>query len=128
MRGFGDLEAAIMDRLWARGTPTSVRELQDDLRTEREWAYNTVLTVVDNLFKKGWLRREPDGRAFRYTPVASRGEYGAKLMRGALDAAGDPAEALTSFVDQMSPAETAALRAALAAHENRGAQEKGRRR
>lgn len=121
VRGFGDLEAAIMDRLWARGAPTSVRELRADLRAERDWAYNTVLTVVDNLFKKGWLRREPDGRAFRYIPIASRGEYAARLLRGALDEAGDPAEALTSFVDQMSPAETAALRAALAAHE------KGRR-
>jgi predicted transcriptional regulator len=94
-----------------------VRELQEDLRSERDWAYNTVLTVVDNLFKKGWLRREPDGRAFRYLPVATRGEYGARLMRGALDEAGDPAEALTSFVGQMSPDETAALRAVLAAHE-----------
>jgi predicted transcriptional regulator len=119
VRGFGDLEAAIMDRLWVRGTPTSVRELQEDLRTERDWAYNTVLTVVDNLFKKGWLQREPDGRAYRYIPVATRAEYGAQLMRGGLDEAGDPAEALTSFVGQMSPAETAALRAALAAHEKR---------
>ena len=117
MRGFGDLEAAIMDRLWARGGPTTVRELQEDLRAERDWAYNTVLTVVDNLFKKGWLRREQDGRAFRYTPEATRGEYTARLMRGALDGAGDPAEALTSFVGQMSPIETAALRAALAKHE-----------
>ncbi len=122
VRGFGDLEAAVMDRLWVRGTPTSVRELLEDLRAERDWAYNTVLTVVDNLFKKGWLRREPDGRAFRYTPVASRGEYAAGLLRGALDQAGDPAEALTSFVGQMSPAETAALRAALAAYEKDGRQ------
>lgn len=116
VRGFGDLEAAIMDRLWVRGALTTVRELQEDLRSERDWAYNTVLTVVDNLFKKGWLRREPAGRAFRYAPVASRGEYAARLLRGALDEAGDAAQALTSFVDQMSPAETAALRAVLAAH------------
>lgn len=106
-----------MDRLWARGEPMTVRELQEDLRDAREWAYNTVLTVVDNLFKKGWLRRTPQGRAFLYTPVASRGEYGARLMRDALDDAGDPAEALTRFVGQMRPEETAALRAALKAHE-----------
>ncbi len=105
-----------------RGQCQDREELQDDLRTERDWAYNTLLTVVDNLYKKGWPRREPDGRAYRYAAVASRGEYGAQLMRGALAAAGDPAEVLTSFVGQMSPAEKAALRAALAAHE------KGRRR
>jgi predicted transcriptional regulator len=94
-----------------------VRELQEDLRSERDWAYNTVLTVVDNLFKKGWLRREPAGRAHRYAPTASRGEYGAGLMREALAASGDPGQSLLRFVGQMSAEETAALRAALAAHE-----------
>jgi predicted transcriptional regulator len=117
MRGFGDLEAAIMDRLWSRGQPTTVREVLQDLRPARELAYTTVLTVTDNLFKKGWLRREPDGRAHRYSPVLSRGEYGARLMRDALDASGDPQLALQSFLGQMSDAETAALRAALQVHD-----------
>ena len=113
MRRFGDLEAAIMDRFWVRGSPATVREVLTDLRPDRHLAYNTVLTVVDNLFKKGWLRREPSGRAFRYTPTATRQEYAARLMRDALDDAGDPAEALVTFVGQMSRAEAAALRAAL---------------
>ena len=119
MRGFGDLEAAIMDRLWAFGEPATVREVLDGLRPGRDLAYNTVLTVVDNLYKKGWLDREPDGRAFRYAPTMSREQYGARLMRDALDEAGDPAEALVSFIGQMSAEETAALRAALRAHERR---------
>ena len=116
MHRFGDLEAAIMDRLWERGAPTTVREILEDLRPARELAYTTVLTVTDNLFKKGWLRREPDGRAHRYQPVLSREEYGARLLRDALDASGDPKLALRSFVGQMSAAETAALRAALRGH------------
>ena len=119
MRGFGDLEAAIMDRLWARGSPATVRQVLGDLRPERELAYNTVLTVVDNLFKKGWLHREPDGRAFRYTPTVSRQEYGARRMRAALDETGDLAETLVAFLGKMSAAETAALRAALDAHQLR---------
>ena len=121
MRGFGELESAIMDRLWARGAPATVREVLTDLRPGRELAYNTVLTVMDNLYKKGWLEREPDGRAYRYTPTTSREEYGARLMRDALDEAGDPAEALVSFIGQMSAEETAALRAALRAHERKNA-------
>jgi predicted transcriptional regulator len=121
VRGFGDLEAAIMDRLWALDEPATVRELLDGLRPARDLAYNTVLTVVDNLYKKGWLDRQPDGRAYRYTPTTSREEYGARLMRDALDEAGDPAEALVSFIGQMSFDETAALRAALRAHERKNA-------
>ena len=67
------------------------------------------------------LRREADGRAHRYTPTTSRAEYGARLMRDALDDAGDPAEALVRFVGQMSAEEAAALRAALRAHKRSGA-------
>ena len=117
IRGFGDLEAAIMDRLWIRGAPTTVREVVTDLREHREIAYTTVLTVVDNLYKKGWLRREPAGRAHRYHPVMSREQYSAGLMREALDASGNPTVTLMGLVEQMTPAEAAALRAALAAHE-----------
>jgi DNA-binding MarR family transcriptional regulator len=64
MRGFGDLEALLMDRLWSRDEPTTIRELVDELRQEREIAYTTVQTVMDNLHRKGWLSREPKGRAY----------------------------------------------------------------
>jgi predicted transcriptional regulator len=117
MHVFGELEAAIMDRLWAKASPMTVREVLTDLRPERSLAYNTVLTVMDNLYKKQWLYREPDGRAFRYVPTLTRAEYGARQLRHALDDAGDPDEALVRFVGRMSPVEATALRRALDAHE-----------
>lgn len=113
MRGFGELEAVIMQRMWSRQAPATVREIVDELRTEREVAYTTILTVMDNLFKKGWLRREIHGRAYRYEPVASREEYGAMIMREALDGSGDRAVALHHFVGRMSAEEAEALRGAL---------------
>ena len=113
MRGFGELEAVVMQRLWSRQAPVTVREIVDELRTERELAYTTILTVMDNLFKKGWLRREIDGRAYRYEPVASREEYVAMVMREALDGSGDRAVALQHFVGRMSTEEADALRGAL---------------
>src|SRR5215211_7490291 len=39
VRGFGDLEAVIMDRLWSWDRPSTVRDVVDDLREEREIAY-----------------------------------------------------------------------------------------
>jgi predicted transcriptional regulator len=119
VRGFGDLEAAIMEELWARTGPTTVRELLTVLQRGRTLAYTTVLTVVDNLYKKGWLQREPDGRAYRYSPTVTREEYGARQLRHALDDAGDPTKALVRFVEKMSASEAAALRRALAAYEDR---------
>ena len=117
MRGFGELEATIMDRLWARREPATAREVLGELQPDRNLAYNTVLTVMDNLFKKGWLTRQRDGRAHRYEPTASREEYGARLLRDALDEAGDPAGALVRFVGRMTATEAAALRQALDTHE-----------
>jgi predicted transcriptional regulator len=113
MRGFGDLEAVLMDRLWSRDEPTSIRELVDELQQEREIAYTTVQTVMDNLHRKGWLSREPRGRAFVYRPVASRQEYSAQLMREALDDGHDADLTLMHFLAQMSDEEAASLRRAL---------------
>jgi predicted transcriptional regulator len=119
VRGFGELESAIMLWLWNHGEPATVREVHTALTTRRALAYTTVLTVTDNLYKKGWLRREPAGRAHRYQPVATREQYGAKMMREALDASGDRAAALLQFVAGMSLEEAVALRDALSSFERR---------
>jgi predicted transcriptional regulator len=113
MRRFGDLEAAIMDRLWERDQPALVREILDDLREDRALAYTTVMTVMDNLHRKGWLRRERDGRAWRYEPTGSRSGYTAALMNEALETSADRRKALAHFALQISPFDAAILRQAL---------------
>ena len=114
MRGFGDLEAVIMDRVWAHESPVTVRDLFEELRAERNIAYTTVMSTMDNLHRKGWLARERDGKAYRYPAVASREEYSARLMREAMAEAGDAEAVLSHFVAQMDGTESAALRAVLA--------------
>ena len=52
MRQFGELEAVIMNRLWARDRPALVREAVDDLQKDRQIAYTTVMTVMDNLYRR----------------------------------------------------------------------------
>jgi predicted transcriptional regulator len=113
VRGFGDLEAVIMDRLWARDVPVTVRDLFEELSEERNIAYTTVMSTMDNLYRKGWLARERDGKAYRYTAVATREEYSARLMREAMAGAGDTEAVLSHFVAQMDGTESAALRAVL---------------
>jgi predicted transcriptional regulator len=110
VRSFGELEAAIMDRVWRLGRPVLVREIWADLRPEREPAYNTVLTVVEILYRKGWLAREKDGRAFRYRATVTREDYTAGLMGEALEASSDRVAALRSFVEHIDPAEARQLR------------------
>ncbi|OBF19839.1 BlaI/MecI/CopY family transcriptional regulator [Mycobacterium kubicae] len=115
IRGFGELEAVIMDRLWNRdpAVRTTVREVFDDLAAERTIAYTTVMSTMDNLHTKGWLARERDGKAYRYWPTLSREQHSARLMHEALDGGGRPDLVLHHFVEQISPAESSRLRAAL---------------
>jgi predicted transcriptional regulator len=113
VRGFGDLEAVIMDRVWERGEPVTVRELFDELAAERTIAYTTVMSTMDNLHRKGWLDRVRDGKAYRYTATASRAEYSARLMREALAGGGDAEVVLSHFVAQIGSGESEALRSVL---------------
>jgi predicted transcriptional regulator len=111
VRGFGDLEAVVMARVWGHDGPVTVRELVDSLQREREIAYTTVMTTMDNLHRKGWLTRAKEGKAYRYTATASREEYSARLMREALDGGGDTRAVLSHFVAQMDGEESEMLRA-----------------
>jgi predicted transcriptional regulator len=113
MRGFGELEAVVMDGVWDHDGPVTVRDLFDKLREARPIAYTTVMSTMDNLHRKGWLARERDGKAYRYTAVASREEYSARLMREALAEAGDAEAVLSHFVASMDGDQAEALRAVL---------------
>lgn len=111
MRGFGDLESAIMERAWSAGRPLLVREIQQALEPER--AYNTVQTVTEILCRKGWLARAKDGRAYRYWPTVTRDEYTGDLMGEALAASADSAAAFRRFAERITPVEAEQLRKAL---------------
>jgi predicted transcriptional regulator len=98
-----------MRRIWARGQPVTVRDILGDLQHERPIAYTTVMTVMDNLRKKGWLRRQAEGRAYRYAPLVSAEEYSAGLMRQALAASSDRPAVLMHFIGELSADEAADL-------------------
>lgn len=113
VRQLGQLEAAVMSRLWDWGRPVAVREVLDDLAKERVLAYTTVMTVLDNLHGKGLVSRSKDGRAFKYVPVLTREEHTAGLLQEVLSNSADPGAALMHFVGTMSDLEADELRSAL---------------
>jgi predicted transcriptional regulator len=115
VRPFGELEAAVMDVLWRRGGPATVREVLEELNTTRSLAYTTVMTVCEKLFRKGALERELEGRAWRYSPTRSRAEHSAALLRDVLGAAGDRDEVLMHFVADLDADAVASLRSAVEA-------------
>jgi predicted transcriptional regulator len=66
---FGPLEIRVLDALWAHSGAACVRDLQPEFPGV---AYTTLMTTLDRLFRKGTLSRSKSGRAFYYTPNASR--------------------------------------------------------
>ena len=67
-----EAELRIMNVLWERGAGT-VQQLLDGLATRPALAYNSVLTTVRVLEKKGYVRHEAsDSRAHVYVPVIAQ--------------------------------------------------------
>jgi predicted transcriptional regulator len=66
-----EAELRLMDVLWQRGSAT-VQEVLDSLPTDQPLAYNSVLTTIRILEKKGYLGHRKDGRAYIYKPIVER--------------------------------------------------------
>lgn len=113
VRRLGELEAAIMSVMWTAGDPLRVRDVVERLREDREPAFTTVQTVMEILYRKGWLDRELERRAYVYWAKAGREDYVAGLMADALAASEDRNAALARFVERIDPSEVAALQALL---------------
>ena len=71
-RVLGPQELQIMNVVWDRGRVT-VRDVYEELRRRRQVAYTTVMTMMNILDQKGFLKRIPgEDRAFVYEPARSR--------------------------------------------------------
>jgi predicted transcriptional regulator len=77
----GPLERRVLEALWARSGPASVRDLQPEFS---EIAYTTLMTTLDRLHRKNVLARTKEGRAFFYQPRLTRPEYDSVRAASAL--------------------------------------------
>ncbi len=60
----------IMKVVWRLGEAT-VRDVYEDLRTQRAIAYTTVMTTMKTMETRGHLKKRTEGRAFVYTASAA---------------------------------------------------------
>ena len=68
-----EAELRLMEVLWDKG-PATVQQVLDGLPEKAPLAYNSVLTTIRILEKKGYVRHAKDGRAHVYTPLVERKE------------------------------------------------------
>jgi predicted transcriptional regulator len=104
---FGRLEVKVLEALWARGGPASVRDLQPAFP---QIAYTTLMTTLDRLYRKGVLERRKEGRAFLYGPRYTADELRSGLAEQTIGSLlGTDARAvqpiLSCFVDVVSRAD-----------------------
>lgn len=111
--------------LWERAGPATVRDVLASLSTSRKLAYTTVMTVMDNLHRKGQLSREMSGRAWLYRPVRTRAEHAAALLQDVLAESEDRQEVLMHFVADLDSDGVTQLRSAVEGARRRGEQTGG---
>jgi predicted transcriptional regulator len=93
----GPLERRVLEALWTRETPATVRDLT---LAFPDAAYTTLMTTLDRLYRKGVLARRKTGRAFEYQPRLARSAFeharAADAFRQALDRTGGSLAPLVS--------------------------------
>ncbi len=100
----GKLERQTMTEVWKR-KEVSVRQVE--LAFGERVAYTTVMTTLDRLYKKGFLDRRKEGRAFlyspRFTPEELERGLAEDVIGSLLDTATERVEpVLACFVDAVS--------------------------
>jgi predicted transcriptional regulator len=68
-----EAELRIMNVLWGKGSGT-VQQVLDSITQKPVLAYNSVLTTIRVLERKGYLKHLKDGRAHVYTPLVGKKE------------------------------------------------------
>jgi predicted transcriptional regulator len=80
---FPPRELAVMSVLWRLGS-ASVSNVRDAL--EEELAYTSVLSALQTLEEKGFVRHEAEGRAYRYFPNVEAERAGGSALARVRDA------------------------------------------
>ena len=80
---FPPRELAVMSILWRQGS-ANVTEVRDAL--DEDLAYTSVLSALQTLEEKGYVRHESEGRAYRYFPTIPAERAGVSALSRIRDA------------------------------------------
>ena len=75
MKKLPDAEFDIMKVVWANEPPVTTHEIMKQLTEEKGWKIQTVVTFMQRLTERGFLRSEKNGKERSYYPLVSKAEY-----------------------------------------------------
>jgi predicted transcriptional regulator len=83
-----ELEAEVMETVWARQEDVSVRQVMEILNASapKPRAYTTYMTIMRRLDDKKLLKRRRDGKTDFYRPAYTREEYAQLRAQAEVDA------------------------------------------
>ena len=97
----GELELEVMKILWDRGR-SSVLQVAENLSKQKGYARTTILTIMQRLHKKGFLKRRKEDGVYRYEPTQKRQQVMGRLLSQFIDRVFDGSS--TSLVQQLTGA------------------------
>jgi len=99
----GSLELEILETLWQRHG-ASGKEIFEAIKSRRAIALTTVLTVLERLTKKRFVRRAMGESVYLYHPAQSRDEFARLVSRDVLKGIMEisASGACASFVDTLA--------------------------
>ena len=97
----GELELEVMKILWSRGR-SSVLQVSEQLSKQKGYARTTILTILQRLHKKGFLKRKKEDGVYRYEPTQKRQQVMGRLLNQFIDRVFDGSS--TSLVQQLTGA------------------------
>jgi predicted transcriptional regulator len=85
-----ELELDILKVLW-RESPLPVRDVRQRLESEagRPLAHSSVITMLNIMHRKGFLRRKRDGKAFLFSPKVEKNRVTGSMMQDLMSRAFD---------------------------------------
>ncbi len=95
-----ELEMEILKILWRNG-PATVRTVRDALADRRKLAYTSVMTMMNIMTRKGFLKRTKDGLSFTYqTRITEKATIG-QMLRDMVNRLfnGSPAAAMLNLLE-----------------------------
>lgn len=82
-----ELELLILQVLWEE-SPLPVGDVQERIakgRAKRDLTYSTVITVLNVMVRKKYLKREKQGKAFLYTPLVTEERVSQNMLGDIVD-------------------------------------------
>ena len=76
-----DLELEILKILWST-SPLTVREVRDQLETgaDRPLTHSSVITILNIMYRKGYVKREKAGKSFQFSPAQEKQTVTGSIM------------------------------------------------